>query len=861
MTNYALEFTRPFWLVTLALLAVVAWFHFRSLSDFPLWQRRLSLIVRGLIVVLLAFALAGLALRSPTKERTLLVAIDQSESLGEEAKERTEGVLKQLAETAGDVQLRYVRFAGAPSAPVENTAEWTEEIDKDERMSSDLSAAIRLAAASIPPDRVPDILLLSDGNQTQGDTLAAAARIGCPVHVIPLSTRDDPEVQLSDVVVPAQVRQGEPFYVEVVVQSNRDSEARIDVFRDDVRIESSDQDAYQLKKGENRFRIRQTIEDQRQVDFAVLIRSETDTLLDNNAARGLVFASGKPSVLVIDQQPEQADSFRWALKEQDLQVEVRPPQGLPKDLAELQKYDCLILSNIPATDMTLSQMDIIRTYVEDLGGGLIMTGGDQSFGLGGYYKTTLETILPVRSNFEKEREKPSLAMVLVVDKSGSMGGQKIELAKDAAKGAVELLGPRDQIGVIAFDGSSNWVSELHAASDKAYVIDRIAMIEASGGTSIYPALSDAYEALLSASAKLKHVILLTDGHSSPGDFEGLAGDMAAARMTVSTVAVGDGADQDLLEQIAEIGGGRYYFCQEATAVPQIFAKETVEASKSAINELPFTPQLVRPTAVLAGLDVENAPFLLGYVVTRPKPTSEFILASEAGEPLLSWWRYGLGMSVAFTSDISPRWSSEWLAWPGFGPFWAQVIRHAMRKSSAGGAFVAVERTGNRARVTMDAVDPLGNFINSADTGLNLIGPDLETKKIGLRQTAPGRYEAEFDVGERGAYLMELQQKSKTGEIRMRQNRALVVGYPDELRLRPTNETLLREIASASGGSYNPSIQELFAPSERTVERRLDLWPYLLTAALCLFVLDVLLRRIDFSTQLFRAKKPSPVRQT
>ena len=855
MPAYTLEITRPFWLSGLTLLAVVLWFYARSLSDFPLWQRRCSMIVRSIIVVLLVLALAGLALRSPTKQRTLLVAIDSSKSLGTEAKERSEEVVQQLRTQASDVQLRFVRFADAPSAPVAAPDEWSEDLDEEHRMSSDLSAAIRVSAASIPPDRVPDVLLLTDGNETQGDALSAAARVGCHVSVIPLPTRDDPEVQLSDVIVPAQVRQGEPFYVEVVVQSNHETEATIDVFRDDLRIDGHDRDKpHTLKKGENRFRVRQEIDDKRQVDFAVQVRSATDTLLDNNEARGLVFAAGKPTVLVIEQDPEQADSFRWALEEQDLRIEVRPPQGLPTDLAELQKFDCLLLSNIPATAMTLNQMDIIRTYVEDLGGGFIMTGGDQSFGLGGYYKTTLETILPVRSNFEKEREKPSLAMVLVVDKSGSMGGQKIELAKDAAKGAVELLGPRDQIGVIAFDGSSNWVSEVHSASDKDFVIDRIATIEASGGTSIYPALSDAYDALLRASAKLKHVILLTDGHSAPGDFEGLAGDMAAARMTVSTVAVGSGADQNLLERIAEVGGGRYYFCNDPNAVPQIFAKETVEASKSAINELPFTPQLIRPTAVLAGLDIETAPFLLGYVVTRPKPTSEFILASETGDPLLSWWRYGLGISVAFTSDISSRWAHEWLAWPDFGVFWAQVIRHAMRKSDASGAFVTVDRNGNQARITLDAVDPLGNFVNKAETHLTLIGPDLATETIPLRQTAPGRYETQFDVGERGSYLMELQQTSPAGEVGLRQNRALVVGYPDELRLRPTDEALLRKIANVSGGTYDPSVDEMLKPSDRTVQRRLPLWPYLLMIALGCFVLDVLLRRIDLSTQRFPPRR-------
>ena len=335
-------------------------------------------------------------------------------------------------------------------------------------------------------------------------------------------------------------------------------------------------------------------------------------------------------MLLVDSQSDQINELRWALEQQGLLVQTRPTEGIPQTLMELQRFDCVILSNVPATAMTLQQMEILRTYVQDLGGGLVMLGSDQSFGLGGYYKTTLEEILPVRSNFEKEKEKPNLAMVLVIDKSGSMGGQKIELAKDAAKGTVELLSPSDQIGVVAVDGASYWISELHSAADKAFVMDRVSTLEASGGTNIYPGLNDAYEALQATSAKLKHVILMTDGHSTPGDYEGIVRDLVAARITLSTVACGTEADQKLLEELAQTGGGRYYLCEDPRSVPQIFAKETMTASKSAINELPFLPQLIRPTPVLNGLELDTAPFLLGYVVTRPKPTSEVILGHRVG---------------------------------------------------------------------------------------------------------------------------------------------------------------------------------------------------------------------------------------
>ncbi|WP_164103466.1 VWA domain-containing protein [Candidatus Laterigemmans baculatus] len=862
-SEFSLELWRPGWLVGLLLLGVLWWFYRYSLSDFSCGQRRLSLAVRSAVVVLLVLAAAGLTARTVTRQRMTVVAVDHSLSVDESAAEKVQELAEQLRRAAASNQrLAFLRFAAAPE-PVDDSEDavdrWAEQpLSDEQRSGTDLAAAIRVAAAAIEPEYVPDVVILSDGNPTSGDAVAAAAAAGVPVHTISLPVRDEPEIQLSEVLLPAQVREGEPFHVEIVVRSNVAGPATLDLYRDDIRVQDGEAgQSVTLKEGENRFRIRQTIEDARQTEYTARVESSRDTLLDNNAASGLVFAAGRPSVLVCDSSGDATDAFRWALEEQDIRVEVRDPEGLPRDLAELQKFDCLVLSNVPATAMSVRQMELIRSYVQDLGGGLVMTGGDQAFGLGGYYKTTLEEILPVRSNFEKEREKPSLAMVLVIDKSGSMGGQKIELAKDAAKAAVELLGPRDAVGVIAFDGSSNWVSPLQNGSSQGAILDRISSIQASGGTSIYPALADAHDALLAASAKLKHVILLTDGHSSPGDFEGLATDMSAARMTISTVAVGQEADDQLLEQLAEIGRGRYYHCDDPASVPQVFAKETVEASKSAINELPFLPQLVRPTAVLGGLELEAAPLLLGYVVTRPKPTSEFILASEAGDPLLVWWRYGLGMTVAFTSDIGPRWSAEWLSWPEFGTFWAQTIRHAMRKSDAAGAFVEVVREEDQARIVLDSVDPVDNFVNDAPTTLTLIRPGQVAERMEMQPTAPGRYEAKFPADARGAYLMEISQ-DRGGEM-MRQNRGLVVGYPTELRLQSVDRDLLRQIAEISGGRLEPTPAELTAADGRSARRRVALWPWLLIVALLLFVLDVALRRIDFARlPRVRTEKSSPV---
>src|SRR5262245_3394689 len=435
-----------------------------------------------------------------------------------------------------------------------------------------------------------------------------------------------------------------------------------------------------------------------------------------------------------------------------------------------------------------------------------------------------------------------------------MGSDKIEMAKTAARSAVELLGNSDQVAVIAFDGDTYVMSEMQSAGNKGRISDEISRIDAGGGTVMYPAMERAYEMLVATPARLKHVIVLTDGISAPGDFLGLASTMQGARITCSTVAVGNDADKDLLEEIARTGQGRFYITDDPAAIPQIFAKETVTASKSAIDEQPFIPQVVRATQTFADIDLAAAHFLLGYVMTRPKPTCELILASEKGDPLLVWWRYGLGMTVAFTSDAKARWAAEWLTWPGYSKFWAQLVRQTMRKSDAKGVAVEVAQRAGKATLTLDAIDPAGRFVNAAETEMTLIDPQLGTKKLPLAQTAPGRYVAEFETPLVGPYHLELTQKSG-GQILYQQSRGISVGYSDELRLKPTNEELLKSIADASGGKSQITAADVFATTGRKARRPTPLWPWLVTAAALLLVLDVALRRIDLG--LAFSRRPAP----
>ena len=452
-----LELTRPLWLLGLGSLPVLIYFFYRTLVDFARWQRVLSLWLRGGIVVLLVMALAGLNLVRPTRELFVVFAVDRSESIGEEGNEAIDAFLSKAALGVGSNRFAVLPFASEPGSmrsgddalkamkaranPVPKNdafagkpATLPDDVQGLDRKGTDLAKALQVAAAAIPPFYVPRIVLLSDGNATAGEVLEAAAALKGKVEVLtaPLPVRADPEVQLSAVSAPAQVLQGEPFNAEVLIDSNHDDDqGQLEVYRGDIKVAGQ---PVKLKKGENRIILKQTIDLGGLTPMTARLKGYTDTLLDNNSDFALVSAAGKPRVLLVDSDPDQAKHLTWALEEQNMQVDVRPPRGAPDNLAELQNYDLLMLSNVPATALSLRQMEVARTYVQDLGGGLIMLGGDQSFGLGGYYKTSLEEILPVRSDFEKEKEKPSLAMMLVIDKSGSMGGEKIEMAQGGGRG-------------------------------------------------------------------------------------------------------------------------------------------------------------------------------------------------------------------------------------------------------------------------------------------------------------------------------------------------------------------------------------------------------------------------------------------
>jgi len=855
------EFMHPWALALAPLAAFLVWQARRTLAPLSTRRRRASLAARLILFFLLVLALSDPRWLGITREQSVAFLVDTSDSVRASAitaATKTAGKLPPrltAALSARDPDAsRWFAFAGSTRVVAGPAA--FKEFDRRPLVPSrtDLASALRLAHASLPADRVRSIVVFTDGvtEPAAWDSLLASLAAD-DIRVIPVTVTppDDPEALVRALRAPARVRQREPFRISTDVTSNRAQPATLRVFRNGILVQSS---PVKLNVGSNHFEFTQVIESDALAEYILRVEARDDTFADNNELTTLVRAEGEPRVLLITDVPAQARYLSQALKQEGIRLDIRPARGAPLALGDLQNYALLILDNVSAVELGAPRLKLYASYVTDFGGGLLMLGGDQSFGLGGYHRTPIDEVLPLRSDFQADEEAPSLGLVLIIDKSGSMSGERIEMARAAAAGAVDLLTPKDYAGIVIFDNDASWAAEIQPVVDRHDFRRRIASIEADGGTNLSPAMDLAYRGLAPVPAKLKHVIILSDGQSEPGNILELASQMAQAGMTVSTVGLGEGIDVDMLTEIARRGNGRYYYTANSQDVPQILAKETVTAAKSALQEFPFAVRRARDAGFLAGIDFASAPFLYGYVRTELRPTAELWLATERGEPLLATWRHGLGRAGAFTSDARARWAAEWLRWDGYGRFWVQTVRHLMRTDAAAPFAVNVTpepgADGNGFRITLDAVDPAGDFVTNASGRVLVLDPTGESRSLDFAPAGPGRFTVRVPAPARGNHHFDFRLDSTAfPDGAVRAYAAAAPSFPDEYKLSPPDTALLDRIAAATHGVRDPAdLAALLAADPRTARHEHPLWPWLTAAALLSFLIDVSLKRL-----------PSPLR--
>jgi uncharacterized membrane protein len=832
--------------------------------------------LRVLMVLLLALALAGTQLVQANDSLAVVFLVDTSDSISPEQAQQAEDFVRAAIETMGtDDQASVILFGSNAlvERPMSGLAELAPITSVPQRLQTDLAEAIRLGLALFPAGSGRRIVVLSDGAATIGDTAEAAklaANAGVEISYVPL-TRDTAvaEAWVTNVSAPSRISQGEIFRIDITAESTTNQPATLRVLAGGSVVH---EEAVDLGRGVNNFSVRLRAGEQEFARYRVQIEPQTDTYFQNNELAAFTEITGPPRVLIVSDdgvtaddgtiQPDESPQLQAALEAVGLPVDRLTPADLPASLAQLSNYASIVLVNVNAKELSPRKMEVLQSYVRDLGGGLVAVGGPESYGMGGYFKTPLEETLPVEMQIKDQERFPAVSMVIVIDRSGSMGMQeggmqKIQLAAEGAVRVVELMNDFDYITVIPVDTQpSNQIGPL-PASDKETAIALIREIGAGGG-GIYvrTGLEAAAEALAQSPTAIKHIIVLADGSDSE-EKEGvpeLLDALTAEDVTISFVSIGGGPDVPWLQEMAERGNGRFHLTDRAANLPQIFTQETTNIQRSYLIEERFFPDLSSNSPILSGITA--VPPLYGYVGTSPKDTAQVILTTHQGDPLLAAWQYGLGRSVAWTSDATGRWGRDWVQWQGFPAFWAQAVRWTVSQDRDSNVETAVTFNDERATLTVDARNTEGTFLNNLALEANVVAPDGQVQNVGLQQVAPGRYEAQFTPQTDGAYFIRVAGAATAGtdptdeEVAIGQTSGWVLGYSPEYRQFEANPGLLASLAEQTGGQDLSALEGEGAAATAIFNHNLEteavsqpIWPWLALAAVLLLPVDIALRRL------------------
>lgn len=848
-------FTTPLALVlfiTIPIVLYIGWprQRFRRSRDIT------SMMIRVVIVMLLVFSLAGAQAVQSAEKLAVIFLIDASDSVGTVGVDQALNQVRVATDAMNTDDLAgLVVFGG--DAQVERGLGASLELGVTLRANpntgnTDIAEAIRLALAMFPADAARRIVILSDGIQTLGNAEAAAqlaAAANVEISYVPLERNPEPEVRVTEVNAPSSVQEGQQFDLTINIESDLDTPARVVVFAGGEEIY---REQTQLQRGANNRTLTLTALETGFRDFQVVVEPEQgDVFYQNNTLATFSQVIGPSRVLLVGSSPEDTRYLTPALREAGLIVDEITINSLPTGVAGLAQYKSVILVNVPATQLSLRRMEAIETYVRDLGGGLVVVGGPQTYGPGGYFNTPLEAALPVEMQIKDQQRLPQLTIAYVIDRSGSMGAispsgvPMIELAKEAINRSVALLLPRDRAGIASFDASAFWVARFQNVNDQQELRRIVGTLRPSGGTDILAGMRLVETDIVNEAAEIKHIILLTDGLA---DATGLV-ELTSRLFTdhgVTTTTIAIGAPSQLLADMARGGGGNYHIANDVSAIPTIFSQETVLATRSYIFEDPFTPVLTARNPILDGIN--QMPALLGYIGVTPKTASQVILRApnEFNDPILASWQYGLGRSVAFMSDATARWGTNWVSWADFSRFWSQAVRWTITEGGDNTVEMRVVMENEQARIIVDAVDSDGSFLNGLDLQASIVDPRFENQRITLRQVAPGRYEAVFTPGEEGAYLVRIAGAGGSVEqpITVSQTSGWVMSYSPEYLMSATSESILPVLAEITqGGSMAQDITAAFDRTMVVQGALAPLTPLLMLIALLMLPLDIAVRRL------------------
>lgn len=829
---------------------------------FWLWRKRtlgvwpLGLRLASVAALVLALADPVFGHEAPTPGPLLIIA-DQSAGLGQAMSEAARlRVHTLVTENQRPTALLWFGANVVDGSPDQPAPKPPTSLDPN---GSDIAAALRTAQQLLAPTG-GQVVLISDGVATTADTLAAAhqlAAAGVSVEVVPLAVPPAPEVRVTTLEVPRVLSVGEEYRANIVVDTETGGgtiSATLRLWADDQLLA---QEAVKLVAGRNTFRFPAQTTQPGIIRMHAEISAQPDTFLPNNHADATALVIPPPRILIVEGRAGNSGSLAEALRRSGIASVVIGAETLPTNLSELAPYTGMLLADVPARALSLEQQASVREFVRSEGRGLVVTGGHNAFGLGNYKQSILEEALPVIAEPPPRPQRPSISLLLIVDRSASMtalaGISKLDMAREAAILATETLQPEDRIGILAFDTGQLWVvpfQKIGEGLSLREIQDAIARLPSGGGTDIYAALQTGMQAMLSQPAGVRHIVLLTDGRSFTNDmaaYEQLVTNARAQRMSLSTIAIGNDSDTMLLDQLAQWGGGRYYFANTAADIPRMTVMESEIARADPSVEAPLQAQLVTPHPMMRDFAPAELPLLDGYAAVTPKDGAEVVLRSPnpLADPLLVAWQYGLGRAVAWTPSVQAPWANAWPSWPEYGRFWAQVVRYTLPDPENGPIQVRFEPQPSGVRLIVEARDMTGQPLDLATIAAQLRLPNNTTSELLVRQVAPGRYAQDLLLPSDGSYTVSV--TVAQGKLRQQLEASYVQPPPAEYAAPPSGlsgQPLLEAIATITGGNIRTSAK-VAAGTAGTESHALILWPWLLGAALVLWLIELGLRRDNF----------------
>ena len=885
-------FHRPAYLWLLLLLPALWKLSFRSLGGLGNWRRLAALAFRTAVYILLVFALAEMQFLRQSNRMTVIYLLDQSASIPLAQREAmVDRVKLDVAAHRDDAQrdlaalIVFGRNANIEVPPLDADLPIFGQLETLFDLRTDatnLAGALKLAQATFLEDSSRRIVIVTDGNENLGDAAAIARQLsedGIGIDVLPVQLGNRPEVFVERIAVPSEIRKGQPFRVQTVVTNDYEPPpGESGEVRGTLRIrrhasgtsQTISEQPVVLEPGKNVYPITSEIETPNFYEYEAIFvpdDPEDDAVVQNNRATGFTQVSGAGQVLLIEnwEQPGEFDYLIRRLEEQQIQVTVMQSNALFTSLAELQAFDAVILANVPrsagdvanVTSFSDQQIDMLVRNTQEMGCGLIMLGGPDSFGAGGWTNTELEKAMPVDFQIHNAKVAPVGALAMVMHASEMARGNYWQ--KRIAQEALASLGPHDYCGVVHWTGKEEWLwlnplGMAKVGPNKRRMQALLGRMTPGDMPNFDPSLQLAAASFNQLTdAAIKHMIIISDGDPTPASNEVLA-EFRRLGVKATTVAVGTHgpAGHQELQRIATETSGKYYVVNNPQMLPRIFQREARRVARPLVKEAVVTPQLRTRHQILQG--IESLPPIRGFVMTSVKknPLVEVLLvspepANEANATLLATWTYDYGRTAVMTTDAGQRWADAWREWEGYDRLFGQLVRWAMRPSGEQGNFlVNTEHEDGRVRVTVTALDQDDQLLNFLEMNGSLIGPDMEVEGVAFEQRAPGRYEAEFDGSKSGSYFLSI----APGNGRTVLRSGINVPYSPEYLDRETNRIFLEQLAGEvpTGGApgkiqgAEPEVNSFRRDLARAITSR-DIWPLLVLVSSCVFFADVFVRRV------------------